>query len=494
MALWIALTTLCAFAAVLVSVPIIRRYEQGGDSGAAGSGVFADQLKEIERDRGNGVIEASEAALAANEVQRRLIAAAKPRAAARPVSPGWRIAALAAAFALVVLGSMNLYALRGRPDLAEARPTSDVVATIPAESPGKSGEKPAAGAGQVDDLVAGLAKRLAGNPNDAEGWRMLGWSYFNMQRYEESAGAYEKAMTLAPENPDYKAAYAESLVQAADGIVVPKAGAIFSEVLKKNPQEMRSRFYEALALEQSGGLADALDKWIALMSDAPEDAGWLQDVRQRISDLGAKTGRDVKNVLADAPAASGTPDTAGLAGADQKAVIDGMIGKLAAKLEADPKDRDGWAMMIRSLKVKGDEEGARSALAKASEVFADDPGTRMQIVALAKSLGVETVKGAELAASSAPAISQEDVAAAQAMPEGDKQEMIKGMVARLADRLDKSPHDAEGWVRLMRSRMVLDQADLARDAFKRAASEFSGDAASLQLIRTAAQGLGLAID
>ncbi len=137
-----------------------------------------------------------------------------------------------------------------------------------------------------------------------------------------------------------------------------------------------------------------------------------------------------------------------------------MIAKLAARLEANPRDRDGWAMMIRSLKVKGDIAGAADALKKATEVFADDPATSAQIADLAKSLGVAADASSQVPATSAPVITEKDVAAVKALPADDQQAMIKGMVDNLAAKLAQSPRDSEGWIRLIRSRMVLNQPDL----------------------------------
>jgi cytochrome c-type biogenesis protein CcmH len=221
-------------------------------------------------------------------------------------------------------------------------------------------------------MIDMLAKRLEANPEDPDGWRMLGWSYFNTQRFDDSAAAYARAVALAPTDLDYKSAYAEALVQAAQGIVVPKAQEIFAEVLKADPKEERARFYDALAKEQAGDLPLALDRWIALLADAPDNAGWVPDVKQRVADLGEKTRRDVSGVLTNATVRPNLAE-GGVAQIDQQAMVDDMIGKLAAKLEANPRDRDGWAMMIRSLKVKGDMEGAKASLTKALAIFAADP-------------------------------------------------------------------------------------------------------------------------
>ena len=490
MALWIVLTVMCSLAVMLVTVPLVRRYENYKDMASAGTSIFTDQLREIERDRGLGVIGEKEAELAKIEIERRLIAAAKNVTAPRPISPTWRTVALVAAVGFVALGSVNFYALRGSPDKTGRPPPSPVAATAQEPAQNAAG---APAASEVDAMIGKLAKRLEQNPNDADGWRMLGWSYFNTQRYEESAAAYGRAMAIDPANPDYKAGHAEALVQNAQGMVTPRAQDLFAEVLKADPKELRARFYMALAREQAGDFSTALDGWLALLADAPSDAGWVPDVKNRVADLAKKTGRDVSAAMTSAPTPE-APAAGGLASSEQQATVEGMIAKLAARLEANPRDRDGWAMMIRSLKVKGDIAGAADALKKATEVFADDPATSGQITAMAKSLGLTADASSQVPATSTPVITEENVAAVKALPADDQQAIIRGMVDNLAAKLAQSPRDSEGWLRLIRSRMVLNQPDLAKEALKKALAEFANDAAISNQIAASARQLGVVLE
>ncbi len=491
MMLWIILTLMSCAAVAALTIPLVRRYETILESRKAGASVFADQLKEVEHDRSAGTISATEAEAAKIEIERRLLASAKLVNEMNPVSNRWKIVALAASTGLVALMAVNIYALLGRPDVPGAATTAPAVDQAAAPAASADQEAAAAGgSGDVDQMINGLAARLQQNPKDAEGWRMLGWSYFNRQRYQESADAYGKAMALDPSNLDYKSFYAEALVQAAGGMVIPIAQAAFDEVLKQDPKEFRARFYIALSREQAGDLTSALDQWTSLYADAPKGAGWLVDVKARIEDLGKRTGRDVSQVLAGAtPAVAGAgSSTTALDAEAQQELISGMIAKLAAKLEANPQDREGWAMMIRSLKVQGNMAGAQAALDKAMKAFENDPSTRSQIMALAQSLGVMPAGDAS---ASAPQISPDQIAAAQAFPASDQQAMITGMVDKLSARLTASPHDADGWMRLIRSRMVLNQPDMANDALAAALKEFATDAAVTGQINALATELGL---
>ena len=84
-----------------------------------------------------------------------------------------------------------------------------------------------------------------------------------------------------------------------------------------------------------------------------------------------------------------------------------------------------------------------------------------------------------------------DVSAASAMSEDSRRDMIRGMVARLADRLHDNGADVDGWLRLVRAYVVLGDRDKAKDAAaaaKRALGERPGD---IKRIDDLVKGLGL---
>jgi cytochrome c-type biogenesis protein CcmH len=86
--------------------------------------------------------------------------------------------------------------------------------------------------------------------------------------------------------------------------------------------------------------------------------------------------------------------------------------------------------------------------------------------------------------------SAEQMAAANAMDEAARREMIQGMVARLAERLKTETQDVEGWLRLVRAYAVLDERDKARAATE-AARRALGDESARARIDALARDLGL---
>ena len=80
--------------------------------------------------------------------------------------------------------------------------------------------------------------------------------------------------------------------------------------------------------------------------------------------------------------------------------------------------------------------------------------------------------------------------AAQMSPEA-RQAMIDGMVARLEDRLRENPDDPDGWLRLIKSRLVLQQPEAARSALDRAREALAGNPDAVAEIEAAALAAGL---
>ena len=69
--------------------------------------------------------------------------------------------------------------------------------------------------------------------------------------------------------------------------------------------------------------------------------------------------------------------------------------------------------------------------------------------------------------------------------------MIREMVDGLASRLEQSPRDADGWIKLIRPRFVLGESKVAKQALARGVSVFADKAGARDRIAAAAQQLGL---
>jgi cytochrome c-type biogenesis protein CcmH len=97
--------------------------------------------------------------------------------------------------------------------------------------------------------------------------------------------------------------------------------------------------------------------------------------------------------------------------------------------------------------------------------------------------------GAPVAAAPAPDASQ--MAAAAQMNDTDRNEMIRGMVARLASKLKENGNDLDGWQRLLRAYVVLGNREQAHAAASDARKALAGNPGKLHDIEDVIKNLGL---
>jgi cytochrome c-type biogenesis protein CcmH len=255
----------------------------------------------------------------------------------------------------------------------------------------------------VNAMISSLEAKLKADPKDPEGWRMLGWSFFETGRYAEAATAYRKATQLAPSNAEYWSSLGEAIVLAGSGEQIPKdASAAFARARQLDPKDPRARYFIGVEQDMAGKHAQAIDTWIDLLKDTPAGAPWETDVRKTVEQIAAREKIDVKTRLAairppaptgPAAALNGIPGpsreqmaaASRLPSGQQEQMVRGMVDGLASKLQADPKQPDRWMMLIRSRMMLGQGREASAALQQA---IAANPGARGELVQAAKTLGV----------------------------------------------------------------------------------------------------------
>lgn len=87
--------------------------------------------------------------------------------------------------------------------------------------------------------------------------------------------------------------------------------------------------------------------------------------------------------------------------------------------------------------------------------------------------------------------SAEQVDEINQLPSGERNELIEGMVSRLADRLSENPDDLTGWNRLIQSYMVLGRKEQASQALSSALAQFSGNETAIKTLNETAKAQGL---
>lgn len=158
----------------------------------------------------------------------------------------------------------------------------------------------------MDDMVGRLEERLKQQPDDAEGWAMLGRSYYVLGRIENAVGAYAQANRVSASAPraEWLADEGEMRVLVAGHDFSGLPAQLFDRALAIEPQYPKALWYGGLASAQAGNYGQAVDRWQALRnnSELPEDFRKVLD--QRLPELLQLAGRDPASSPSSAPSAS----------------------------------------------------------------------------------------------------------------------------------------------------------------------------------------------
>jgi len=121
-------------------------------------------------------------------------------------------------------------------------------------------------------MVERLKARLAQNPQDLEGWLMLGSSYMRLDQVPLAIRAYEHADRIAGgKNPDVLVGLAEALAVQDQNALTGQAGELLEKALKINPKSGKALFYGGAAARLRGDLPLARQRFAALLDLNPPD-------------------------------------------------------------------------------------------------------------------------------------------------------------------------------------------------------------------------------
>lgn len=378
MLLFVAAALLTAAVVWALARPLLRPLTAPEEASAYNLVVYRDQLKELERDVARGAVAEGDAVVARTEIERRLLAAGARTDAPEQTLRASQSAALLVG-AAVVIAAGGIYFTLGRPS-APDRPLSARADT----EKGIVGNDPMHG--EMNDLLRQLQQKLEANPNDAQGWALMARSLMRLDRAPEAVESYERAISLSGGgDANLRAEYAEARIVAAEGIVDPKSQEIYRAMLREDPTSAQARYYLALARAQGGDRAGALADWRALLADTPPDAPWRGMLEQQIAEGGGTP--------APAPSPQRGPSAADVEAAgkmsqgDRAAMIDGMVLRLAARLEQNPQDLAGWRQLARAYDVQGKAADASRAHERVLALAPNDPDALWALGNYAKARG-----------------------------------------------------------------------------------------------------------
>lgn len=301
----LAAGALLVLALAILLLPLLGKHPaapSGSDRRMTNIALMRDQLRELESDRLSGSLSAEAHEQAQREIQRRLLE--ELPAGERPVDDAKAGSSRRTAVALLLL--LPLLAIAGYWYLGSPRALNPLLQVGPDEM------TPA----RIEQMVHNLEQRLAGDPDNAEGWAMLGRSYRSMERIPEALEAYARAEAGLANNADFLAEYADLLATANGGDLSGKPLRLIKRALEANPDHLIALWLAGTAAFNGKDYTTAAKFWeraLATVDPASGDHQVIADniaEARRLSKIDVDPGKAVSGTVSLAPevAATAQPD------------------------------------------------------------------------------------------------------------------------------------------------------------------------------------------
>jgi cytochrome c-type biogenesis protein CcmH len=210
---------------------------------------------------------------------------------------------------------------------------------------------------QIAAMTDKLAQRLKDNPEDAEGWAMLGRSYNVLGRNPEALSAYEKALTLRGNDAMLLADYADALALKNNRSLEGEPMKMIERALKNDPQNLKALSLAGTYAFQKKDYTSAVKLWEQVVKFGPPGNNLVDQVLPGLAEARELAGLppiDHALTVAKSPAASSGQ------------ALSGTV-TLSPTLVTDAKPDDAVFIFARSV------DGSRMPLALLQKKVKDLP-------------------------------------------------------------------------------------------------------------------------
>ncbi len=270
---WIASVVFVVVALAFILPPLLRRRSTAEKPARRdiNIAVYRDQLKEMEAERGNGLLSEEQFKIAKLELEARL---AEDALLQEPVAEAPRLDSRKLGYALGVLlpvAAFALYFWLGNPTSLVAIATAGNAAQA----------QSAAGGHDIAKMLKKIEAKVKANPDDGPAWAMLAKTYAATDRWSDAARAFERATKLMPKEAAVLSGYAEALAILNDRTLKGRPMELAQKALELDPNDTKALELSAIQAFQEKNFAQAADYFGRLYKLLPaesQESQYAQDI------------------------------------------------------------------------------------------------------------------------------------------------------------------------------------------------------------------------
>lgn len=279
MSFWIYVTALLLLALVILLLPLLRsgRAQRQDQRQQQNIQIAREQKQQLEAQLADSDIDQAEFDSAYQDLQASLALELGREESAQQKSRGRWMALVV--LLIVPLSSVALYLYFGsyrvveNPGLARA--------TAPAQTA-------AAPQMSVEEMETRIKERLRENPEDVEGWFLLGRTYMSQRRFDEAVTAYQRSYDLLPNEAGVIFALADALGMQKNGNLLGEPEQLIKRGLQLAPRFPNGLWLAGLAAEQRQDYATAYRYWtelLPLVASNPESSREVKNLLHALEQL-----------------------------------------------------------------------------------------------------------------------------------------------------------------------------------------------------------------
>ncbi|MGD8912850.1 MAG: c-type cytochrome biogenesis protein CcmI [Candidatus Thiodiazotropha sp.] len=286
---WIIVAGFTLLAMGFVALPLMRKQVTSGiTSDELNLAVFKQQLAELDNDLASGVLDQARYDAARRDLEKELLSDISEEKQPGESKNSGQIMAWSAL--VTPLAALLIYQFIGSPEiithLADQPPGAPPTASSQTQSQGRSTEN----LPPMEELVKRLAAKLKEEPDNLEGWIMLGRSYTAMNDPSAAIDAYQRAMDINDKHVGLLLAYAQTIASNSRNDFTGRAAPMVEKAFQLEPDNPNALWTAGILAYQRTDYQDAVDRWSKLRGMLKPQSNEIEAVNEALDDARAQLG------------------------------------------------------------------------------------------------------------------------------------------------------------------------------------------------------------
>jgi cytochrome c-type biogenesis protein CcmH len=328
-----------------------KNRQDGVARDATNISIYRDQLAELDSDFRNDILTHEQYEQSKRELQQRMLQdIPEGETMTTAIMGGNRnVATITLTTLAVPLLAVSLYLWLGNTKALLPQPAMEQMPMGAAADDG--------GHANISSVLENLTARLREQPDDVEGWLMLGRTYAMMQRFNEAKDAYEKVLALSPDNSEFITDYADIVAMTNNGSLLGQPLELINKALRLDPGNPKALALAGTAEFEQKKYKEAAAYWEKLLALIPaSEADLVNSISASIAEaksLASGKGSLVARAQQQSsggqtpPPAENKPESVAAAGAATSGTLSGTV-KLSPSLAGKASPNDSLYIFARA--------------------------------------------------------------------------------------------------------------------------------------------------